>query len=312
VYGYTYDFHYMEIPDTKVDCPVLGDSDVNECKFDYNRDCPNDSCSVGGVVRYSTDLLAGNSTEWLREQESSSAELVDSWVASNRSLNGDPTRESMMFLVHFLEDLHQPLHNCLASDYCGVWIPVTFFDIAKFNLPVSWWYQFLCIIPFISDWLGRRCGQRMQLVRSIVDPRFDVCRAYCAKASFRNFSAHPPSSSLQHKVWDRMIIHKMRDEEYGGSRNAMEQDLLRYIVENPEKKQEWLVCPEASNRTCVMKWADEALEVALRYAYKDVDGSFLSNGTYLGNEYLANVLPSFWDQMAAAAVRLAFNLELAL
>ena len=110
-----------------------------------------------------------------------------------------------------------------------------------------------------------------------------------------------------------MIIHKIRDEDYGGSRNAMEQDMVRYIQDNPEKKEEWLACPEANNQTCVMQWANDGLEIALRYGYRDPDdGSFLSNGTNLGDEYWERMLLHYWDQMAAAAVRLAFNLELAL
>lgn len=169
VYGYSDPFHYMEIPDSEVDCPVLSDTDVNKCKLDYDRDCPDDNCSVGAIVRYTDDLEDGNSTDWLQEQEDNSADLGDSWIASNRTLNGDPTRESMMFLVHFIEDLHQPLHSCLASDYCGVWITVSFFGVEKFKLPDKWYWQFLCFfgfVPFVSGLLGSICGRSMHLVRT--------------------------------------------------------------------------------------------------------------------------------------------------
>jgi len=33
--------------------------------------------------------------------------------------------------------------------------------------------------------------------------------------------------------------YKMRDEDFGGSRNAFEQDLRRHIDENPQKVPEW-------------------------------------------------------------------------
>jgi len=91
----------------------------------------------------------------------------------------------------------------------------------------------------------------------------------------------------------------------------MELDLLRYIDENPYKVQEWLVCPDASNYTCVMQWANDGLEIALRHAYRNVDGSFVDNGAYLGDAYYKIALPIVWDQMAAAAVRFAYTLDLA-
>jgi len=91
----------------------------------------------------------------------------------------------------------------------------------------------------------------------------------------------------------------------------MELDLLRYIDENPYKVQEWLVCPDASNYTCVMQWANDGLEIALRHAYRNVDGRFVDNGAYLGDAYYKNALPIVWDQMAAAAVRFAYTLDLA-
>jgi len=54
-----------------------------------------------------------------------------------------------------------------------------------------------------------------------------------------------------------------------------------------------------------MEWASESLEMSLRYAYANVDGREVLNGTLLGEDYYERAWPILQERMAAAAVRLA-------
>jgi hypothetical protein len=62
------------------------DSPPESCNVDYDRDCGADNCVVSAIVNY-TSLV------------------VDSSVSKTTR------NESLMFLVHFLGDIHQPLHD---------------------------------------------------------------------------------------------------------------------------------------------------------------------------------------------------------
>ena len=89
VYGYADLMHYMEIPDDEVPCPILADEDVNECFFDYDRDCPEDACSVGGITINTSHL----------KEEHQQRRLF--WLALQHRLFGDSAKESLLFLTHF-------------------------------------------------------------------------------------------------------------------------------------------------------------------------------------------------------------------
>ena len=75
-YAWSYTLHWVN--------PVH--SPPSSCSFDYDRDCVNDFCVVSAVQNF-TDQLAGRL-----------------WCPSE----GDALR----FLIHFVEDMHQPMHVC--------------------------------------------------------------------------------------------------------------------------------------------------------------------------------------------------------
>ena len=112
-----------------------------------------------------------------------------------------------------------------------------------------------------------------------------------------------------HRVWDSLIIVKTIEDDFGGSRYALEQDLLQYIEDSPDKRDEWLACPDATDRGCVMGWANHELELALRYAYRDVDGSEVREGAVLSEAYYERGLVVTREQLAMAAVRFAYTLN---
>nr|BAJ97851.1 predicted protein [Hordeum vulgare subsp. vulgare] len=88
-----------------------------DCKFSYARDChgtkgEKDMCVVGGINNYT-------------------AALQDSSSPYNRT-------ESLLFLSHFLGDIHQPMHCGRTADLGGNTIVVTWYNTTKTNLHKVW------------------------------------------------------------------------------------------------------------------------------------------------------------------------------
>ncbi len=80
--------------------------------FDMQRDCPEKGCVVSAIIKYSRVL---------RDKTASREQRV----------------EALKFLVHFVGDIHQPLHAGLARDRGGNDIKVTFFE-NRTNLHSLW------------------------------------------------------------------------------------------------------------------------------------------------------------------------------
>ncbi|PAN40483.1 hypothetical protein PAHAL_7G318600 [Panicum hallii] len=89
-----------------------------DCQFFYDRDCHNtkgekDMCVVGGINNYTAALM------------NSSAPLVDLTI-------------SLMFLAHFVGDIHQPLHCGNTVDFGGNTIIVRWYNTTTTNLHRVW------------------------------------------------------------------------------------------------------------------------------------------------------------------------------
>ena len=88
--------------------------DDDSCVFDYSRDCIDGRCVAGAITNYTT-LLNNNQTD----------------------------EEAFKFLVHFLGDVHQPLHCAKDSDKGGNTINVIYEDVphedsSDFHLHQIW------------------------------------------------------------------------------------------------------------------------------------------------------------------------------
>lgn len=79
------------------------------CNFDYTRDCKDDFCVAGAIFNYTKRLQRNDP-------------LAD---------------ESAKFLVHFVGDIHQPLHVGFTSDLGGNLILCNFFNTST-ELHVVW------------------------------------------------------------------------------------------------------------------------------------------------------------------------------
>jgi hypothetical protein len=81
------------------------------CSVDYERDCGKGGCSVSAIVNYTSILLVDDSSAHIK-------------------------KDAMRFLIHFVGDLHQPLHD-EGLEEGGNGITVTF-DGRKTNLHHIW------------------------------------------------------------------------------------------------------------------------------------------------------------------------------
>jgi hypothetical protein len=85
--------------------------------YDHTRDCPEVGCVVSAIDRFAREL-------------------------SDESLPTEQRREALLFLVHFVGDMHQPLHGGRAQDRGGNDIQITLFDTPT-NLHRAWDSQLL-------------------------------------------------------------------------------------------------------------------------------------------------------------------------
>jgi hypothetical protein len=97
-----------------------------ECSYDYNRDCHDslgrkDICVAGAINKFTQQLLDYSKTH----------------NANNQNMT-----EALLFLAHFVGDIHQPLHIGFASDAGGNNVSVEWFK-RKSDLHHVWDVEFV-------------------------------------------------------------------------------------------------------------------------------------------------------------------------
>lgn len=124
---WTSPLHYIDTPDFY-------------CNYNYARDCHNengqvDICVAGGINNYSSQLLAYQApnatvgaprTLLLLQQDSKQYNLT----------------EALLFLAHFMGDIHQPLHVAFTGDAGGNTIILHWYT-RKYNLHHIWDSEFI-------------------------------------------------------------------------------------------------------------------------------------------------------------------------
>jgi hypothetical protein len=83
-------WHYVDIP-------------INQSRFDFARDCAKDDCVVAQIG-------------------------LEAAALRNPATPAKERREALMFLIHFIGDMHQPLHSSDKDDKGGNDTHVVFFD----------------------------------------------------------------------------------------------------------------------------------------------------------------------------------------
>jgi hypothetical protein len=97
-------WHYVNIPVHPPQGGVEG--------YDHSRDCPHDNCVVAKIAQFEG-------------------------VLSDQQLSDRQRLEALKYIVHFVSDLHQPLHVSNNNDRGGNEIAVTFMGY-KTNLHAVW------------------------------------------------------------------------------------------------------------------------------------------------------------------------------
>ena len=92
-------WHYVDIP-------------IDKPHFDRKRDCAKDDCVVAQIE-------------------------LEKAALRNPATAADARREALMFLIHFIGDMHQPLHSSDNKDKGGNDVHVVFFDRSG-NLHGTW------------------------------------------------------------------------------------------------------------------------------------------------------------------------------
>ena len=292
--------HAIAIPDEGHDCLAEGAQDIDpNCRLDYDRDCVDDDCLVGQIVKFTTvlqDWMSGRRRRKLQTPLNLLGFLPglldlfanlwgtlfgDSLDAALDGFTSDEEHEALMFITHLVGDLHQPLHCGQGSDHVATAIDVTY--------------------------MGYHSENFFQTLLCAILPSFLQGIASCGDVSL-------------HSAWDFSILIKYTGEEFNGDREALEDSIwYEYLVDNEVQTASWLSClPDAKTtpyllrqtiQDCVMEWANESLEVALKYGYKNTDGSYIDTGTDLTEEYHQLVVPVVRKQLAKGSVRLAALLE---
>ena len=301
--------HYVDVRDDLIvpnGCPVVvqpldlvtttavSEEHYTKCSFNYTRDCPDDICAVGAIMNYTKQLYDGYT-------------LFDN--DDNVTSLPSALRESLMFLVHFMGDIHQPLHCSRTTDRGGNNIHVHYYhgdDFEKMHRDHS--------PSTMNSHLQQQQFQSQQL--SHVNKYY--IRDYRSQRQRRRTLRGPISSSHHsslnlHAVWDDSIIETILERDFQYSRNAFEVSLLLYIhdirTNHPSiYKDLWLQCSDATDIHCVSIWGEESFDLAMQYAYANVDGSEIVDGATLEEEYYLTRHTIVRMQLAIAAVRLAANL----
>jgi hypothetical protein len=229
-YHWSTPLHYVDVRD---DLLPNGCLSSDTCRYNATRDCPDDFCVAGAIVNYTSRLQDYNEVEALK------------------------------FIVHFVGDIHQPLHVSRSTDRGGNDINVKF-DKTSTSSVVS---------------MRNRVRRRTRHGENL------------------------------HAVWDDGIIEKWLHHDCNASRLVAEEVLWDFIASNTDN--DWLDCPDGGSPQCTSAWAEESLEYALLWAYTNVNGDQIVDGTKLEYAYYATRLSIVKERLAVAGVRLASTLTAA-
>jgi hypothetical protein len=133
-FAWTTPLHYVDVKDKLIQggCPVTPSPERNDpekrfdsfdaesnCTVVYNRDCNNDHCAIGAIFDFY------HLSKYPRDSESVEKNVLRGSVSHHDDYNVTQ-RESLMFLIHIIGDVHQPLHVSRETDRGGNTIHVSF------------------------------------------------------------------------------------------------------------------------------------------------------------------------------------------
>lgn len=139
-YRWSSHLHYVNTPDFA-------------CNYEYARDCHKDRCVTGAIYNYTMQLVSGHNND-------------SDLTAIKYNLT-----EALMFLSHFVGDVHQPLHVGFKGDEGGNTIIVRWYR-RKTNLHHVW--DDMIIESAINKFYNSEVSTMIQSIQSnITDGYFD-------------------------------------------------------------------------------------------------------------------------------------------
>jgi S1/P1 Nuclease len=207
----------------------------SNCHFEYERDCARDVCVAGAITNYTHRLL-------IRNQDRN-------WKNNNSNSDNDDMDISLMFLVHFVGDIHQPLHVARSTDLGGNAIHVHWPTVSSSSSSSTTTTLSSSSSASSETALGRRRRRRRRrLLRSTTttlhcDGLFlrrddDGLRLPLVLGrNKRRRHPHYPVDNL-HAVWDDGIIERAMRELYNESRPNMEGAVMDRIQRAKQQQQQ--------------------------------------------------------------------------
>ncbi|KAF4668729.1 hypothetical protein FOL47_002904 [Perkinsus chesapeaki] len=211
----------------------------DSCHFDYSTDCKDDYCVVGAVKNYTRQV-------------------------SDETLPLEQRQVAFIFLMHFMGDIHQPLHLGRGSDVGGnlLNVDMKFADFEDGNLHSAWDSK------MIDQLEGSQYGP------GYIQQNF-------------NFSTPPADRDM---FWTLLEADVQAELAEGGAFHEMIPD--------------WLAdCEQNGLDECVNSMAVETASAACSDAYRHVDGSEIEDGDVLPMDYYTQRIEVVKEQLAKAIVR---------
>uniref|UniRef100_A0A7S4RWH7 Aspergillus nuclease S(1) n=1 Tax=Ditylum brightwellii TaxID=49249 RepID=A0A7S4RWH7_9STRA len=271
-YKWTGHLHYVDVHDDDVD---------GGCHpSDFDKDgCAFDyarDCAKDecavGAIVNFTNILS--SYYHHDENDSVDKEEDDIWVEMKAT--------SLKFITHIVGDVHQPLHVSRSTDTGGNDITV-----------------------------------KLTSSNNEEEDEDDLETLYSYPTTDRNGNlyghghSHHHSHNL-HSVWDTTIIQHAISKFYQGSFESFQQSIEQDVVSKTLQTFSSSECMDGRNKDCVSTWAQESWNYALHSAYAHVDGTEISTGDSLSDDYLEGRLEVVKKCLGMGGIRLARVLELAL
>ncbi|KAK8607915.1 hypothetical protein V6N13_023360 [Hibiscus sabdariffa] len=164
-YRWTSPLHFIDTPD-------------DACSYQYSRDCHDqhgvkDMCVAGAIQNFTSQLLhfrEGSSDR--RRKETLYYSMIRNMFRSNTKwdslcFSADNMTEALLFLSHFMGDIHQPMHVGFTSDEGGNTIALRWFR-HKSNLHHVWDREI--ILTALADYYEKNLDSLQQdLVGNFTD-----------------------------------------------------------------------------------------------------------------------------------------------
>uniref|UniRef100_A0A7S2W9L2 Aspergillus nuclease S(1) n=1 Tax=Eucampia antarctica TaxID=49252 RepID=A0A7S2W9L2_9STRA len=124
-FHWTTPLHYVDIRDVDMKDGCVS---PEKCHFEYKRDCTHDMCAVAAISDISS--------------------LLTSHLRGKSQLNKITKKQALKFLIHFIGDIHQPLHVSRQSDRGGneihVSLPIKPQDFCIMNEIGPLYHRLIC------------------------------------------------------------------------------------------------------------------------------------------------------------------------